>query len=402
MSLILRKLNFAADWRAVGRRCVVDPLCCDPSFEWPTQGPGRICQSVPVPIPGNLNMTISGSSAPCNTLCNIGFTAPSAGAAFFTPWYVADGYSESFIDKLPLWPNGSYPLRYAGRSTYPNNTNLHLWILAASTMVDGGQEQIFNPSANPQWPYTDQEQAPWWYPNGGTLGNPFPSLPTNIFGVRPTLAAGGGIQWRPIGEPTFPPIGFSNGDVIDPILLEKTSCPFQFPQGVDLVRGSFGGSYFDNPNFSPSFLSGLVGQPYPANTLGGYRYGIGAPVSGGGVYRKYPYEVTYEVYRQMVFGIDTSAGSCGLLMGFYGFIFKVETESGSAWQQQNGGAAAIGSIVKARSLMHAEIFNLYQRLGSNCVPGYSAGAEIEVTGNGIYVGPGIPPQPGTPYVEITE
>ena len=29
MSLILRKLNFAADWRAVGRRCVVDPLCCE-------------------------------------------------------------------------------------------------------------------------------------------------------------------------------------------------------------------------------------------------------------------------------------------------------------------------------------------------------------------------------------
>lgn len=28
MSLILRKLNFAADWRAVGRRCVVNPECC--------------------------------------------------------------------------------------------------------------------------------------------------------------------------------------------------------------------------------------------------------------------------------------------------------------------------------------------------------------------------------------
>jgi hypothetical protein len=29
VSLILRKLNFAADWQAVGRRCVVDPLCCE-------------------------------------------------------------------------------------------------------------------------------------------------------------------------------------------------------------------------------------------------------------------------------------------------------------------------------------------------------------------------------------
>ena len=29
MSLILRKSNFAADWRAVGRRCVVNPECCE-------------------------------------------------------------------------------------------------------------------------------------------------------------------------------------------------------------------------------------------------------------------------------------------------------------------------------------------------------------------------------------
>lgn len=71
LSLVVRKLNFAADWKAVGRRCVVDPLCCE--------------EVTQIPLP-------------CGTGCN--YTLPSTMYVTFT--------GQTRI------PDGSYAVRHVG------------------------------------------------------------------------------------------------------------------------------------------------------------------------------------------------------------------------------------------------------------------------------------------------
>jgi len=79
VSLILRKLNFAADWRAVGRRCVVDPECCSTFIDIrPCDTPGACTWTVPTvlyvtytnwpipPFPGVLNQTFALQITPYN------------------------------------------------------------------------------------------------------------------------------------------------------------------------------------------------------------------------------------------------------------------------------------------------------------------------------------------------